>query len=120
MNALDYILDAVLVATIFLQFRGRRLNIRNLGLPIAIVVYFLLAYLKGVLTAGHDLYLIGGGVDCYSFSLANRTKYGLWKKVSFLNERHGLWAMLSLVSVGVTDAYVRFVASGLITDFRIF
>ena len=62
MNALDYILDAVLVATIFLQFRGRRLTIRNLGLPIAIVAYFLIAYLKGVPTAGNDLYLIGGGV----------------------------------------------------------
>jgi hypothetical protein len=61
MNVLDYILDAVLVATIFLQFRGRRLTIRNLGLPIAIVVYFLFAYLKGVPTAGNDLYLIGGG-----------------------------------------------------------
>jgi len=62
MNALDYILDAVLVATIVLQFRGRRLTVRNLGLPIAIVVYFLIAYLKGVPTAGNDLYLIGGGV----------------------------------------------------------
>ena len=62
MNALDYILDAVLVATIFLQFRGRRLTPRNLLLPIAIVVYFLFAYLKGVPTAGNDLYLIAGGV----------------------------------------------------------
>lgn len=62
MNALDYILDAVLVATIFLQFRGRRLTARNLLLPVAIVVYFLIAYLKGVPTAGNDLYLIGGGV----------------------------------------------------------
>lgn len=65
-------------------------------------------------------HLIGGGVNCYSCSLANRTKYGLWKKVSFLNERHGLWAMLSLVSVGLTDVYVRLVASGQIADFRIF
>jgi len=62
MNALDYILDAVLLATIFLQFRGRRLTARNLLLPVAIVVYFLLAYLKGVPTAGNDLYLIAGGV----------------------------------------------------------
>ncbi len=62
MNALDYILDAVLVATIFLQFRGRRLTVRNLGLPIAIVLYLLFAYLKGVPTAGNDLYLTGGGV----------------------------------------------------------
>jgi hypothetical protein len=62
MNAFDYVLDAVLVATIFFQFRGRRLTLRYLGLPVAIVVYFLFAYLKGVPTAGHDLYLTGGGV----------------------------------------------------------
>src|SRR5580704_19150022 len=62
MNALDYILDAVLVATVFLQFRGRRLTVRYLLLPVAIVVYFLVAYLKGVPTAGNDLYLIAGGV----------------------------------------------------------
>ena len=62
MNALDYILDAVLVATIFVQFRGRRLTPRNLALPVAIVVYFLFAYLKGVPTAANDPYLIGGGV----------------------------------------------------------
>jgi hypothetical protein len=62
MNALDYILDAVLLATIFLQFRGRRLTVRYLLLPVAIVVYFLVAYLKGVPTAGNDLYLIAGGV----------------------------------------------------------
>jgi hypothetical protein len=61
-NTLDYILDAVLVATIFLQFRGRRLTPRNLVFPVAIVVYFLFAYLEGVPTAGNDLYLIGGGI----------------------------------------------------------
>jgi hypothetical protein len=62
MNALDYILDAVLVATVFLQFRGRRLTPRNLLFPVAIVIYFLAAYLKGVPTAGNDLYLVVGGV----------------------------------------------------------
>lgn len=62
MNALDYLLDAVLVATIFLQFRGRRLTPRNLLLPVAIVVYFLFAYLKGVPTGGNDTFLIAGGI----------------------------------------------------------
>jgi hypothetical protein len=62
MNAFDYVLDAVLVATVFLQFRGRRLTPRNLLFPVAIVVYFLFAYLKGVPTAGNDLYLVLGGV----------------------------------------------------------
>lgn len=62
MNAIDYILDVVLLATVFFQFRGRRLTPRNLALPVAIVVYFLFAYLKGVPTAGNDLYLVLGGV----------------------------------------------------------
>jgi len=64
-------------------------------------------------------HLIGGTVNCYSCSLANQTRYGLWKKVTFLNERHGLWAMLSLISVGLTDVYVWLVASGRITDFHL-
>jgi hypothetical protein len=62
MNALDYILDAVLLATVFLQFRGRRLTLRNLALPVVIVVYFLFAYLRGVPTAGNDAWLVLGGV----------------------------------------------------------
>lgn len=62
MNAFDYVLDAVLVATVFLQFRGRRLTPRNLLFPVAIVVYFLFAYLKGVPTGGNDVYLVLGGV----------------------------------------------------------
>jgi hypothetical protein len=52
----------VLLATVFFQFRRRRLTPRNLALPVAIVVYFLFAYLKGVPTAGNDGWLILGGV----------------------------------------------------------
>ena len=62
MNAFDYILDAVLVATIFLQFRGRQLTLRNLLFPILIVAYFLFAYLRGIPTARGDLYVIVGGI----------------------------------------------------------
>jgi len=61
-NLLDYILDAVLLATVFLQFRGRRLTPRNLAVPVVIVVYFLFAYLRGVPLAGNDLALVVGGV----------------------------------------------------------
>ncbi len=62
MDLLDYILDAVLVATVFFQVRGRRLTPRNLALPVVIVAYFLFAYLKGVPTAGNDVELVAGGV----------------------------------------------------------
>lgn len=65
-------------------------------------------------------HLIGGHVDCYSCTALNRTKFGLWQKISFLNEKHGRWAMWSLVSVGLTDVYVYLVASRAITDFRLF
>ena len=65
-------------------------------------------------------HLIGGRINCYSCSLASRTRYGIWKQVSFLNSRHSLYAWMSLFSVMIADFYVRSVASGAITDFRFF
>lgn len=55
-------------------------------------------------------HLIGGGTDCYSCDVMSKTRHGLWTKVSFLNEKHGQWAMLSLVSVALTDAYTLVVS----------
>ena len=56
-------------------------------------------------------HLVGGGVDCYSCSVMTKTRFGLWQKISFLNERHGLWAMMSLCSVALTDVYVYLVST---------
>src|SRR5262249_57123281 len=64
-------------------------------------------------------HLIGGKLDCFTCTAFNRTRPGLWKKTSFLNERHMLFAWLSLFSVGLADFYVRLVASGAIHDLRI-
>ncbi len=64
-------------------------------------------------------HLIGGKLDCFSCSVLNRARYGMWKKSSFLNDRHMLFAWLSLLSVGFADFYVRLVASGAIHDLRI-
>jgi hypothetical protein len=61
-------------------------------------------------------HLVGGGLDCYSCSVMNKTRHGLWNKISFLNERHGVWAMASLVSVGLTDVYIYLVCSGMVKD----
>lgn len=65
-------------------------------------------------------HLAGGRVNCYSCTLASRTRYGLWKQISFLNARHSLYAWASLVWVALTDFYIRSVAAGWITDFRFF
>jgi hypothetical protein len=65
-------------------------------------------------------HLIGGNTDCYSCSALTRSRYGLWQKVSYLNDKHGLWAMMSLVSVGLTDVYVYLLATHTINDIRFF
>ncbi len=75
-----------------------------------------------VLLAGYTFgchsfrHLIGGKVNCYSCSLANKTKHGLWKKATFLNDRHALFAWTSLFGVAIADVYVRMVCSGVFAD----
>jgi hypothetical protein len=65
-------------------------------------------------------HLIGGRLDCFSCSPMNRTRYGLWKKATFLNDNHALWAWCSLFGVMLTDLYVRMVATGAIADYVFF
>ncbi len=65
-------------------------------------------------------HLIGGKVDCFSCGVMNRTRYGLWKRATFLNENHALWAWCSLFGVMFTDLYVRMVSTGTISDYVFF
>ena len=45
-------------------------------------------------------------------------RYRLWRTANRLNERHGLYAWLSLFSVIIADLYVRLTAMGVIVDPR--
>jgi hypothetical protein len=47
-------------------------------------------------------------------------KYKTWTFISGLNEKHMQYAWVSLVWVGLTDVYVRLLASGVIYDVRFF
>jgi hypothetical protein len=68
----------------------------------------------------HSLrHLVGGRVDCFSCSASNRARHRVWRWASQLNERHGLFAWFSLVSVGLADLYVRELARGAIRDLRL-
>lgn len=62
-------------------------------------------------------HLAGGCLDCMS---CHPVRHGLWAWISQENVRHGLWAWCSMFSVGLTDLYIRLVASGVIVDPRIF
>jgi hypothetical protein len=79
-----------------------------------------------VLLTGYTLgchsfrHLVGGGVNSYSRAALGNVRHGLWKLVTVLNERHQPLAWASLFSVALTDLYIRMVATGAITDARLF
>lgn len=61
-------------------------------------------------------HLCGGQVDLFSKS---PTRYKLWNFLTPLNERHMLFAWVSLIWVALSDLYVRLLAMGVIHDIRI-
>jgi hypothetical protein len=68
----------------------------------------------------HSLrHLAGGKLDCFSCAAFGGPRHTAWQWLSVLNGRHMLFAWISLVTVGLTDLYVRLVASGAITDLRL-
>jgi hypothetical protein len=68
----------------------------------------------------HSLrHIVGGKLDCFSCTAFGGPRHSAWRWLSFLNEHHMLYAWISLITVGLTDLYVRLVASGAITDLRL-
>ncbi len=69
----------------------------------------------------HSLrHLAGGKLDCFSCATFGKPRHGAWSFLTRLNERHMLFAWMSLISVGFADFYIRMVSSGAIHDVRIF
>jgi len=64
-------------------------------------------------------HLAGGRLDCFSCSASAQASHKLWRGVTRLNEHHMFWAWVSMISVGVTDLYIRLVAAGNIKDIRL-
>jgi hypothetical protein len=89
------------------------------GLGLGTLILLANAVLLGtyVLSCHSCRHACGGRLDCLSES---PTRYGLWKFVTRLNERHMLLAWISMVGVAATDVYVRLVANGTIHDIRFF
>jgi hypothetical protein len=80
-----------------------------------------IGFLGGYTFGCHSFrHLIGGSVNSYSTASLGGLRHALWKLVSRLNARHQLFAWSSLFAVGLTDLYIRMVASGAIHDLRIF
>jgi len=82
----------------------------------------LVMWINVILLAGYTFschscrHVCGGHVDVFSKA---PTRYRVWHVITRLNERHPMFAWLSLFSVGLTDLYIRLVAMGVIRDLRI-
>jgi hypothetical protein len=89
------------------------------GIGVGSVVLTINVLLLGAYTLGcHSFrHLIGGRIDCLSCGRAT-ARYRGWKLASWLNERHALFAWLSLFWVAFSDLYVRLVSMGVIHDFH--
>ncbi len=86
----------------------------------SLVMLVNVALLTSYALSCHSLrHLIGGKVDCFSCTAMGRQRYTAWKWLTGMNERHMLFAWISLITVGMTDFYIRMVASGAITDLRL-
>ncbi len=83
----------------------------------------LVMWINVILLAGYTFschscrHVCGGHVDVFSKAPG---RYHVWHLVSRLNERHPTYAWLSLLSVGLTDLYIRLVSMGIIRDVRLF
>jgi hypothetical protein len=68
----------------------------------------------------HSLrHLAGGKLDCFSCTAFGRIRGKAWRWSTALNERHMLFAWMSLFSVALADLYVRLLACGTIRDLRL-
>ncbi|RAG80561.1 hypothetical protein DN069_37550 [Streptacidiphilus pinicola] len=58
MSLTDWLIDIALIGLVVLQVRGRRLTLRTLLLPVALVAWAGAQYLRTIPTGGNDLELI--------------------------------------------------------------
>ena len=119
-NLHRYTLYGALLLLVCLWYEGLRAFFFDgqFGIGVGTVVMVINAALLTGYTFGcHSWrHLIGGKLDCFTCDAKPTARFGLWKKSTWLNERHMLFAWLSLVWVSFTDLYVYLVSSGTIRD----
>jgi hypothetical protein len=82
-----------------------------------VVMWINVLFLAGYTFSCHSCrHVCGGHVDIFSKAPG---RHGLWRLITRLNEKHPVFAWLSLWSVGLTDLYIRLVSMGVIRDWRI-
>ncbi len=135
-NIHRYFLYAAIVILLFLLWdaiyafwwpvvQGNQVVGHRIGMGLGTLIMWINVVLLAGFTFGCNSlrHLVGGRLDCFSCpnNIAQaRGGYKVWRIVSWFNERHMLWAWVSLFSVGFTDFYIRMCAAGYWSDIRIF
>jgi hypothetical protein len=101
-----------------LWFTDPTTGARHFGVGVGTLVLALNVVLLGGYTLScHSLrHLVGGGRDLLAGAKVRRTAYAC---VTCLNQRHMVWAWMSLCWVAFSDIYVRMCATGVWTDVRL-
>ncbi|MFO0783511.1 MAG: hypothetical protein U0636_07490 [Phycisphaerales bacterium] len=92
---------------------------KHFGLSIGSLVLTMNVVFLGCYTFGCHCWrhFMGGKHDC--FSCQSKMRQNAYKRVSWLNGKHMLFAWISLFWVGFSDVYVRLCSMGIWTDWRI-
>ncbi|MFQ5877903.1 MAG: succinate dehydrogenase [Acidobacteriota bacterium] len=94
-------------------FREGRMGVGLGSIVLLIDAVLLTLYVFGCHSFRH---LIGGRLDCFSCDAGSGLRHEVWRRASVLNAWHGLFGWLSLFWVAFSDAYVRMVSMGLVSD----
>jgi hypothetical protein len=113
-NIHRYFLYLSILVTFFLAYdAGRSIATPHglyFGLGSALMVANV-ALIAGYTFGCHSFrHLVGGNLDCYSCDAISQTRHTVWQRVTRLNQNHMYWAMASLVTVWLTDIYIRWIA----------
>jgi hypothetical protein len=125
-NVHRYFLYLALIFIVFLAhdvwkalwFEDPATGTTSFGIGVGTLVLATNTILLGTYTLScHSLrHLIGGVLNQFSKSPG---RFKAYQCVSCINQKHMLWAWMSLFSVGFSDVYVRLCATGVWTDWRI-
>ena len=125
-NIHRYFLYAALIFLVFLSHDVWRAlwftdaaGVEHFGLGVGTLVLAAnVTLLTGYVFGCHSLrHMVGGYLDVLAGRPVRQRAYAC---VTCLNQRHLVWAWMSLLSVAFSDIYVRMCSMGIWTDFRIF
>jgi hypothetical protein len=123
-NLHRYALYFALLFVVFLTYDALASLFRDvggevqLGVGVGSVVLLVNAALLAAYTLGcHSWrHLIGGRLNQFTRGGRPTLAYKVWQRVTWLNQRHMLFAWLSLFWVGFADFYIRMLSMGYIRD----